>query len=54
VAISAGRGTQQLTIPGDPALQGGSFYNQALVVDRPANPAGATASHAAQARLGGR
>jgi hypothetical protein len=54
VAVSGGRGAVPLRIPNDASLLGGRFYDQALVVDPPANAAGATMSHALEARIGGR
>lgn len=43
-----------LAIPFDPALLGGLFFNQAVVVDPGANPAGLTFSNAGQATIGAR
>lgn len=42
------------TLPNDPALVGVTFYNQAVVTDRGANPLGATVSNAAAATIGAR
>jgi hypothetical protein len=54
VAVGGGRGAVPLRIPDDASLLGSRFYDQAIVVDPAANAAGATASHALEARIGGR
>lgn len=54
IPSSGNLGTLTLSIPNNSALVGGSFYNQAFVVDLPANGAGITASNAGEARIGAR
>jgi hypothetical protein len=44
--------TWQLPIPNDPNFVGARFYNQAVVLDPSANPAGAVISDAAEAVIG--
>lgn len=47
-----GRVDLPLPIPDEPILVGVRFYNQALVVDGPANSFGATLSNASEALIG--
>ena len=56
VTFPAGDAVGQWTVqvPEDTALIGGRFYNQALVLDRAANPFGATVSNAATGVVGAR
>jgi hypothetical protein len=46
--------TLTMAIPNDPNLAGLAFYDQAFVFDPSANAAGATATNAAEGRVGSR
>ncbi len=52
--VSGGQGVWTLRLPSDPTLVGLSFFNQALVLDAQANPAGAVVSNAAEGIIGAR
>jgi hypothetical protein len=54
LAPSGGVALLPMPIPNDATLLGAELYNQAFVVDPPANPFGATASNGTAARIGGR
>ena len=49
---TGGQTAWRMFVPPSPALVGTAFYNQALVLDPAANPAGITASNAAAATIG--
>jgi hypothetical protein len=49
---SGGAASLTLPVPNDPSLLGGAFFNQALVVDPPANRFGATVSNACEGKIG--
>ena len=52
--VSAGVGSLALPLPADAALLVAPFYQQALIVDLPANPAGLILSNGAAGRFGQR
>jgi hypothetical protein len=52
VVGTAGEGVLSIPVPGQPALLGAAFYNQALIPDPGANPFGAVVSDAAMGRIG--
>lgn len=54
LANPTGVATYVLSVPNDPTVLGAIFYNQAFVLDPPANPRGQTASNAGAGVVGAR
>jgi hypothetical protein len=54
MVITGGSATRIFYLPADPALLGAEFHNQALVVDPPANPLGATVTNGGLGTIGAR